>query len=239
MLNLSTIGKRKAFFFQLPYWKTLILRHNLDVMHIEKNIYNSMVGTLLSIDGKSKDNMNSRLDLQAMGIRDQFHLIERGNKVTFSVTCYSLTSNEKNEFCKFFKEVKVLDGYASNISRCIQVNEQKIFGLNSHDCHVLMQQLLPLVIHGVLHKNVCAAIVELYSFFKQLCSKVLKTNQLEQLQNDIIVTLYKLERIFPPSFFDVMVHLPVHLANETKVAGLVQYGWMYSIERYVIIQLII
>ena len=58
-----------------------------------------------------------------MGIRDQLHPIEKGNRVILSVACYSLTSNEKNEFYKFFKEVKVLDGYASNISRCIQVNE--------------------------------------------------------------------------------------------------------------------
>ena len=95
MLNLSTIRKRKAFFFQLPYWKTLILRHNLDVMHIEKNIRDSIVATLLSIDGKSKDNMNSRLDFQAMGIRDQLHPIERGNMVILLATCYSLTLNKK------------------------------------------------------------------------------------------------------------------------------------------------
>ena len=150
-------------------------------MHIEKNICDSIVDTLLSIDGKSKDNMNSCLDLQAMGIRDQLHPIERGNRVILPAACYSLTSNEKNEFYKILKEVKVSDGYASNISRCIQVNERKIFGLKSHDCHVLMQQLLPLTICGVLHKNVCAAIVELCSFFKQLCSKVLKTDKLKHL----------------------------------------------------------
>ena len=67
--------KKKNIFFQLSYWETLILHHNLDVMHIEKNICDSMVDTLLSIDGKSKDNMNSHLDLQAMGIRDQLHTI--------------------------------------------------------------------------------------------------------------------------------------------------------------------
>ena len=48
--------KKKSIFFQLSYWKTLILRHNLDVMHIEKNICDSTIGTLLSIYGKSKDN---------------------------------------------------------------------------------------------------------------------------------------------------------------------------------------
>ena len=114
----------------------------------------------------------------------------------------------------------------------MQLNERKIYGLKSHDCHVLMQQLLPLTIRGVLHKNVSGAIIELCNFFKQLCSKVLSTNQLQRLDNDIIVTLCKLERIFPPSFFDIMMHLPVHLANEAKIAGLVQYRWMYPIERY-------
>ena len=95
--------KKKSIFFQLPYWKTFILRHNLDVMHIEKNICDSIVGTLLSIDGKSKDNFNSCLDLLAMGIRDQIHPIQRGNKVILPAACYSLTSKEKKKFCKFFK----------------------------------------------------------------------------------------------------------------------------------------
>ena len=134
--------------------------------------------------------------------------------------------------------MKVLDGYASNISQYVQVEERKIFGLKSHDCHVLMQQLLPLAIRGALDKNVCVVIVELCSFFKQLCSKVLNTNQLEHIENEIIVTLFKLERIFPPSFFNVMMHLPVHLTNKAKVTGPVQYQWMYPIKQYVPIHLI-
>ena len=104
MLNLSTTGKRKAFFFQFPYWKTLILHHNLDVMHIEKNICDNIVSTLLSIDGKSKDDMNSLLDLQTMGIRDQLHPIEIGNRVILPDACYSLTSNEKRNSINFLKK---------------------------------------------------------------------------------------------------------------------------------------
>ena len=50
-------------------------------MHIEKNICDSIVGTLLSIDGKSNDNFNSRLDLLVMDIGDQLHPIQRDNKV--------------------------------------------------------------------------------------------------------------------------------------------------------------
>ena len=47
--------KKIFFFFQLPYWSTLKLRHNLDVMYTEKNICDNVLGTLLNIDGKTKD----------------------------------------------------------------------------------------------------------------------------------------------------------------------------------------
>ena len=38
--------------------------------------------------------------------------------------------------------------------------------------------------------------------------------------------------IFPPAFFDIMMHLPVHLAEEAKLGGPVCFRWMYPIERY-------
>ncbi|KAL4301596.1 hypothetical protein AHAS_Ahas17G0316700 [Arachis hypogaea] len=45
-------------------------------------------------------------------------------------------------------------------------------------------------------------------------------------------SLCQLERIFPPSFFDIMIHLPIHLANKVRLGGLVQFRWMYPLERY-------
>ena len=54
---------------------------------------------------------------------------------------------------------------------------------------------------------------------------------LETLEMDIVVTLCELEKIFPPSFFMVMVHVVMHLAREAKLGGLVHYCWMYPIER--------
>jgi hypothetical protein len=43
--------------------------------------------------------------------------------------------------------------------------------------------------------------------------------------------LVKLEKISPPTFFNVMMHLAVHLPEEALLWGPVQYGWMYPIER--------
>jgi hypothetical protein len=34
----GTTGGRSVYFFELPYWKNLLVRYNLDVMHIKKNI---------------------------------------------------------------------------------------------------------------------------------------------------------------------------------------------------------
>ncbi|CAN1325054.1 hypothetical protein LINPERPRIM_LOCUS33363, partial [Linum perenne] len=41
-----------------------------------------------------------------------------------------------------------------------------------------------------------------------------------------------MEMIFPPAFFTVMVHLVLHLVDEVRRGGPVQYRWMYPIERY-------
>ena len=53
---------------------------------------------------------------------------------------------------------------------------------------------------------------------------------MEKLKQDIPLILCKLEKIFSPAFFNVMVHLVVHLPNEALLRGSIQYGWMYAIE---------
>ena len=65
------------------------------------------------------------------------------------------------------------------------------------------------------------------------CVVFSKSYVLEKLEEGIVLILCKLERIFPPAFFDVMVHLMVHLPREAKLAGPVSYRWMYPFERYI------
>jgi hypothetical protein len=51
---------------RLPYFKDLLLPHNIDVMHTEKNIAEALWGTLMDIKQKSKDNVKARLDAEAI-----------------------------------------------------------------------------------------------------------------------------------------------------------------------------
>ncbi|XP_073285447.1 uncharacterized protein [Primulina huaijiensis] len=225
--------KKLSIFFDLPYWKDNVVRHNLDFMHIEKNVCESICGTLLNMEGKTKDNIKSRLDLQEIGIRPALHPIEKGpSRVYQPPACYSMGKNEKGTFCKVLKKIKVPDGYASNISRCVQMKPAKLIGLKSHDNHILMQQLLPVALRRTLSKSVRAPLIRLSRYFRELCCKVISPTDVVRLRKDIAVILCQLEKIFPPSFFDIMIHLTVHLATEVQLAGPVYYRWMYPIERY-------
>ena len=64
----TTSFGRKSLFFYLPYWCHLDVRHCLDVMHVEKNVCDSLIGTLLNIKGKTKDGLECHHDLVDMGI---------------------------------------------------------------------------------------------------------------------------------------------------------------------------
>jgi len=114
--------KKKSIFFELPYWKTLLLRHNLDVMHIEKNISESVLGTLLDIEGKTKDTLKSRLDLQEMKIKHSLHAIKIGVKYVLPPASYTMSKAERIQFCQLIKEVKFPDAYASNISQVLLID---------------------------------------------------------------------------------------------------------------------
>ncbi|XP_057790149.1 uncharacterized protein LOC131007019 isoform X2 [Salvia miltiorrhiza] len=224
--------KKLSIFFQLPYWKDNLVPHNLDIMHIEKNVLENILWTLLGVAAKTKDNLKSRLDLQELNIRKSLHPQREGDKIYLPSACFTLSKKEKDVFLQVLKNVKVPDGYASNISKCVNIAERNIFGLKSHDCHILMQQLLPVALRRLVPKHVCKAIINLCEVFKQLYSKVHTEADFEDLEERVALVLCELEKIFPPSFFDVMEHLPIHLPEEAKLGGPVQFRSMYPIERY-------
>jgi hypothetical protein len=55
--------KQSIFFKYLPYWKDLQTCHNIDLMHITKNVFDNIIGTLLDMLRKSKDGPKSRTEL--------------------------------------------------------------------------------------------------------------------------------------------------------------------------------
>ncbi|XP_019197730.1 PREDICTED: uncharacterized protein LOC109191558 [Ipomoea nil] len=226
------IWKKRSILWDLPYWEHLSVRHCLDVMHVEKNICDCIIETLLNIQGKTKDGIKARKDMVELGIRTQLATQESGKMAYLPPACYTLSKKEKTSFCSCLNGVKVPSGYSSNIKKLVSMKDLKLVGMKSHDCHVLMQHMLPIAIRGILPNHVRQAITKLCYFFNVISSKVVDPEVLDSLQADVVVTLCQFEMYFPPSFFDVMVHLTVHLVWEIKICGPVFLRYMYPYERY-------
>jgi len=71
---------------------------------------------------------------------------------------------------------------------------------------------------------VWSTLAELSYFYRQLCAKEIMKGMMEKLEKEVPVLLCKLEKIFPPGFFNPMQHLLIHLPYEAKVGGLCNIG---------------
>ena len=85
--------------------------------------------------------------------------------------------------------------------------------------------------HDKLPDHIWRPLTELNEYFRDLCSSILRIDDLLVMEKNIPIILCKFERIFPPRFFDSIEHLPVHLAYEAWVCGPVQYRWIYPFEQ--------
>lgn len=224
--------KKRSIFWNLPYWQHLSVRHCIDIMHVEKNVAESLIGTLLNIPGKTKDGYKARKDIEEMGTRKELAPQENGKRAYLPPACYTLSKKEKTIVCECLRGIKVPHGYSSNMKNLVSMKDLRLNGLKSHDNHVLMQHFFPISIRSVLPKEVRIAVTRLCFFFNAIYSKVIDLDTLDKLQADAVETLCQLEMYFPPSFFDISEHLIVHLVREVKLLGPVHLRDMYAFERY-------
>ncbi|KAK9073133.1 hypothetical protein SSX86_007456 [Deinandra increscens subsp. villosa] len=210
--------KFNIWFRRLRYWRHNSVQHCIDFMHIKKNVAESLVGTLLNLPRKTKDGLNARKDLNFLGLRPELQPKQNKNNIVLPAASYTLQKDEKEKFCDTLYNLKVPQGYCSNFSSLVSLKDKKLVGLKSHDYHMLMQRFLPIAIRSVMPEPTRYAIIRLYFFFKSICSKEINVEELDKLQADLCVTLCLLEKYFPPSFFDVMLHLTVHLTREHSSA---------------------
>ena len=178
------------------------LHHNFDVVHIEKNICDSIVGTLLDIQEQTKNHVNARYDLQRMAIRKYLHPRDIGKgRIEFSTACFSLNAHKKTTFMWCFKDAKLPNGSASNISKCVHVTNKKISGYKSHDAHFMLHYLLPVAIRSTIPHEVADPLIRFHSFFCSICQKVIHLQDMDYSEEEEVQILCQLEVIFPPSFF--------------------------------------
>jgi hypothetical protein len=132
-------------------------------MHVTKNVFDNIIGTLLDMPRKIKDGLKSRIDLVQFELRLELYPILRPNGKHFLLPAsYTLTVEEKKAFCQCLRGVRVPKGFSSNITKLVSMNDLSMFVYNTHDCHVMMMVFLAITIRAIkpVHMKV---------FITQLC----------------------------------------------------------------------
>jgi hypothetical protein len=125
----------------------------------------------MDIMGKTKDNFKARRDIAHVCNRPSLELNERGGK-PYAPFC--LKVKDRKEVMRWMKRLKFSDGYAAGLKRCMHVKAGKIHGLKSHDYHIIMERLLPIMLCGYLDDDIWKALAELSYFYRQLCAQETK-----------------------------------------------------------------
>lgn len=216
--------------------------HSIDVMHVEKNVCDSVLGLLMNIPEKTKDGPNARKNLELMSIRkelwgkDQVSAADKNGFVTVTtrcrLACYNLYKDELHRMCQCLQGIKVTSNYSSSIKHVVDMKSHKLSGMKSHDNHVILTQLLPVAIKGIMEPHVRETIMKLSDFFDSILQKLITVRRCQILKDSMIQILCELEMFFPPSFFDIMIHLMIHICDEILSLGPSFLHNMYGPERY-------
>jgi hypothetical protein len=132
------------------------------------------------------------------------------------IAATTLSKVERKKFCQSLHDLKVLSGYSSNFKRLVSMKDMKMnFNLmKSHDCHVLMTALLPIALRDMKTELVRDVVTSLCLFFYAIEQNVIDEEKLLDLERRHFEALCLLEATFPPSLFDLMMHLTAQLARE-------------------------
>jgi len=95
--------------------------------------------------------------------------------------------------------------------------------LKSHDYHIFMERILPVMIRGYVPESIWRVLAELSFFYRQLCAKQIDPVVMSTMEQQAPMLICKLEKIFPLGFFNPMQHLIMHLPYEARMGGPVQF----------------
>ena len=81
-------------------------------------------------------------------------LVFDGLRVAKPRASFVLEKNAQLLVYKWLKSLCFSDGHASNISRLVNMEECRLYGMKSHECHMFMQTLIPLTFRDLLPKRI-------------------------------------------------------------------------------------
>jgi hypothetical protein len=113
----------KCGLWELPYSKVLILMHNIDIMHQERNVAESIVMTCMNFLEKSKDNKKVRKDMAMICHQPSLELSAHGTKPH---ALFCLKVKKRKEVMTWMKNLKYPDGFTAGFRRAINLKTGKL-----------------------------------------------------------------------------------------------------------------
>jgi hypothetical protein len=103
---------------------------------------------------------------------------------------------------------------------------------NSHDCHVMLTTFLPIAIRAINPVWIKVAVTRLCYFFNRISQKMIDCDDLASLKEFTVKTVSYFEMCFPLAFFDIIVHLVVHLVPQIEALGPMYLHEMWTYEHF-------
>ena len=155
------------------------------MIHTKKNIAEAIFGTLFDTEGKSKDNTKARDDQEELYDRPLQNMQDPKGKRNWKKpnAWFNLGRPAMNEIILWVKmRLMFPDGYAENLKRGASLDKLKIFGLKSHDWHIWIEQIVPVMFRGFIPEDEWLLLAELCYFFRVICAKELSPDLLEEME---------------------------------------------------------
>jgi hypothetical protein len=107
-------------------------------------------------------------------------LVYDGSWIAKPKANFTFDNNAQLLIYQWLKSLCFLDWYAWNISRLVNLEDDKLYKMKSHDYHIFMQTLIPLVYRYLLLKRIWDALTEINYFFRDICFNKLYTQHMEK-----------------------------------------------------------
>jgi hypothetical protein len=220
------------------FLQDLELPHLLDPMHIEKNIIVSLIRTMSNAKGAKADSLALRQELEAWNMMPALHPkktneVDKDGKPIYHYAKpapWIWSPTEFQTVLNIMKNARTPTNYGSSLA--YKIGDKKMVGLKTHDWHNILHDLLPIAIRGTLTPGIRETVYRLSRFFKKICAKKIKIDDIASLQEEGAELACYMEMNLLPSFFDIQPHHVLHLLAELLMAGPVRPRWMYFVERY-------
>ena len=92
---------------------------------------------------QTQDNDKAMLDLEEYSRHRKLNLQQLvDGQLRKLKASYTLSSTQRQDMCRWVQELKMSDGYVSNLCWCVNVAQKKFYRMKNHDCNVFMECLL-------------------------------------------------------------------------------------------------